>query len=215
MNRQQFRKLNVTLTKEDYQQAELSSESYKTCTNFLKKHNNFYGGHTNFVNKGIGHDYYIWCIAINALKKHILTKHNIKIEMWEDEFNIEKIVNIINKITPAEEDIAYVHKYVCNKYHIKIADKAYDIRTLLTKYNPTTGWDFMFSANKTDMRKNDVVLLFCIGTKKHINKIVFIGTILNSVIRQCPILKKGQLTKAGVVSRINNYLTTLGKHYTY
>lgn len=215
MSNTQFKKLNVTLTKEDYQRAKLFSDIQILCSNFLKTYNRPHKGSINFINNEIDHDYYIWYLSVMSFKRHLLQKNNIKIETWGDKFDTKRIINTINKKSLLKNDINYVYRYFCNKYHIKIQEKVYDIRTALTKLNPQSNWNFLFSVEKTKIRKNNVILLYCIGNKKHINKIIFSGTIPYKTIRQCSILKKGQPTIFGTINKINNYVTLLNKHYMY
>ena len=216
MSTTQFTTLDVTLTKEDYQRAKMYTDIQKLCLNFLAQHYTLQDS-MNFINTKIDHDYYIWCIAVIAFEKCL--PKNIQTKTWEKSFNIKRIIDIINRHSSIQRDIDYIHAYVCKENHIKIKngteEKVYDIRTALTKLEPKPNWNFLFAINKIDMRKNDIILLYCIGNKNYIHKIVFPGIILYTTIKQCPILRKGQTTKFGTINKIDNHVTTLNKHYIH
>ena len=219
MKTSQFTTLDVVLTKEDYQLAKIYADIQKLCRRFLDKHNKLHKNSMNFVNSEIDHDYYIWHVATTAFKRYLLKNKGVKVETWENNFNIYKVLNILNKTYVTEDNAAYVHNYFCNRYHIKIksitGETVYDIRAALTRFQPKSNWNFLFSIDKANVRNIDTVLLYCIGNKDYINKIIFSGLISHNIIKQCPILRKGQQTASGIINKTDNYVTTLNKHYIY
>ena len=213
----QFKTLDVKLTKKEYQLARMYADIQTLCSNFLTKNCSQYKNSINFINAEVDHDYYIRHIAVEVFKKSML--NSVEVETWENCFDIVKIVNILHNKSTVQKDVDYVRSYFCNKYHIKIKSGASeivcDVRTALTKLEPKPNWNFLFAIDKVNMRKNNTALLYCIGNKSYIHKIVFSGIVLYNTIKQCPILKKGQATAFGTINRIDNYVTTLNKDYIY
>ena len=219
MRATQFKKLDVVLTKEDCQQAKILSDLQVLCFNFLNIHGGAYKNTTGFMPYEMATDYHIWCVATTALKKQLSTNKKVIVKTWTDGFDLLKVVNIIKNKSCKNEDINYIHNYFCSNYHIKIrnnaGEKTYDIRTAFTKLKPHASWHFLFPLKKTKVRKNDTMLLYCIGNKNCINDIIFSGIVLYNTIKSCPVLKKGQVTSFGTTCKIDNYVTTLCKHYIY
>lgn len=219
MNAPQFKTLNVTLTKEDYEKAKMFADLKVLCFNFLGRYSRLQKNVTNFTNNEVDHDYYIRFIATFAFKKQLSKDKHTIVSTWEDAFDIVKVISILCDNLPSEEDIAYIYSYFCSQYHVKIKngekEMVLDIKTALTKLEPKINWNFLFSARKAETRENTTALLYCVGNKLNIRSVVFSGVISYNTVRQCPVLKKGQVTRFGTVNKIDNYVTTLSKDYVY
>jgi hypothetical protein len=174
----------------------------------------------------VSHDSFIGYITELAVKHYIQENYKdkkIKVTTWEDNFEIEKIINIIEANSTKEEDIKYVQEYFYDQYDLKLESIAntkiilIDIKTAFTKREPAENWNFMYPVIQAQKPGKDFMVLTYYVTNsdniEDVKKIVLIGYISEGTIRNCKIIKKGEKTRFGTLSQIDNYETELSVHY--
>lgn len=174
----------------------------------------------------VPHDSFIGYITELAVKKYIQEKYkdkNIKITTWEDNFEIEKIIKIIESNSTDKKDVEYIRDYFYDQYDLKLESSIktkiilVDIKTALTKKEPNKNWNFMYPVIQAQKPGKDFMILtyYVINSDnvEDVKKIILVGYLSEDTIRNCRIIKKGEKTRFGTISQIDNYETELSVHY--
>ena len=103
---------------------------------------------------------------------------------------------------------------------LKYADKYIfiDVKTALTQKEPSPRWNFMYPVIQANKIGKDYMLLtyYVVQDVKEVEslkKVIIVGYISEDIIKKCNIIKRGQKTRFGTKSQIDNYETELSVHY--
>ena len=213
--------IKFTLSKSLYNEAK-DFEAFRTlCKTFLISKGKGYDKFTM-----VSHDSFIGYITENVMKSELPNIYSDlihSIELWEDNFDLSRIKNIISKPeTCSEEDVNYVVDYFYDRYDLKINGKEVsilsDVKTALTKLTPSPSWNFLYpvvQANKDGKEAMILVYYVVLDLKElsSVNKLVLVGCTTPALVKQCKIIRAGERTRFGTISQIDNYETELSKHY--
>lgn len=196
-------------------------ETFRTnCKNFLNKHDLSFDKFTV-----VSHDSFVGYITEYLLRDYIATtyaSHGLVIDTWENKFDIKRILNIIHIASNDAQDIQYVRSYFYDQYDLKISkgdvNITIDIKSALTKLEPKSSWNFMYPAVQAQKCGKDYIILvyYIVENLQNIEslkKLAVIGYMSQDIIKKCPVVKSGTLTRFGTKSQIDNYETELAFHY--
>ena len=173
----------------------------------------------------VEHDSFIGYITEYAIKEYInesYQKDSIKVISWDAKFDIDRIKEIIDSSSYEEDDIKLIEKYFYDEYdlELKYADKYIfiDVKTALTQKEPNPRWNFMYPVIQANKIGKDYMLLtyYVVQDVKEVEslkKVIIVGYISEDIIKKCNIIKRGQKTRFGTKSQIDNYETELSVHY--
>lgn len=173
----------------------------------------------------VSHDSFIGYITEHLVKDYIIKNYSsigIDITSWEECFDIVKIRNIVTNNLDDEESKNYVRDYFYDSWDLKISFKniivKIDVKTALTSKNPSIRWNFMYPVIQANKDGKDCMVLsyYVVDSVKDIeslNKLVIVGYTTRKLINKCRIIKKGEKTRFGTISQIDNYETELSVHY--
>ena len=200
-----------------FEKAEAFSEFRERCKRYLD------GLGLNFDKfTVVDHDSYIGYISESVIKEYLkknIPYRDFEVLSWSDTCNMYEIYNAVYGNDPSMADM--VKEYFYDKCDLIVETPTktvyIDVKTALTKKQPTEQWDFMYpvvQANKEG--KDGAILAYCVyeGTdKKHIKKVIVAGYIENKTVKKCRIIRKGQRTKFNTISQTDNYETYLWRDY--
>ena len=171
----------------------------------------------------VSHDSFVGYITEYLISKHLKNINStLKIEIWEDQFDLREIIRVVKDKDYSPVSKALVVNYFYDKWDIKINNKEVlflsDVKTALTLKIPNEKWNFMYpviQANK--IGKDIMILVFYVVSDlknlKSIQDLYLIGYTTPETIIKCPIIKAGEKTIYGTTSQIDNYVTELSKDY--
>jgi len=212
--------LKIKLEKEIILKAHEHENLRNDCKDYLSKAGKNYDKFTM-----VSHDTFIGYITEWAIKNYIQKcgkDKEIEVTSWDDDYDIAKIKAIIKSNSVETKDIDYVQKYFYDEYDLKLFSPKntilIDIKTALTDKEPNNHWDFMYPVVQAQKPGKDYMVLtyYVTMTKNNpedFKKITLIGYISEETIRSCKIIKKGEKTRHGTISQIDNYETELALHY--
>ena len=170
----------------------------------------------------VEHDSFIGYISEYVIRQYIkdnLPQKNFKVISWEEYCDIMNIYNAVTKNDYSKAQL--VRDYFYDKFDICIVTPKrkinIDVKTALTKLEPTPNWDFLYPIIQAHKEGKDITILaYCIykAPNKYEIKIVdVIGYCDNKSISNCKVIKAGEITKHHTVSQIDNYETLLNRDY--
>ena len=200
-------------------EAESFSKFREDCKNYLSENGLNYDKFTV-----VNHDAIIGYISektiIDYLKKQ-LKGIDVTIESWEERSDLDKVKRIVK--TNNSKQAETVKDYFYDTYDICVTNSKgqelfIDIKTALTAKTPKENWNFMYPVVQAHKKGKDYMLLaYCVvGDIKEISSIdnlTIVGYITEEMIKKCKIIYKGQYTRFGTRSQINNYETELSRDY--
>ena len=210
--------LSIKLGEVDFKKAEAFSTFRENCKVYLTSVNKNWDKFTV-----VSHDSFIGYLTEMAIKQHLLAKYpEIKIESWEDQFDMKALIKIIKENKTDAESIDLVVKYFYDKWDLKILNNSIkilsDVKTALTEKEPNDNWNFLYPVIQASKEGKDLMILvyYVVNTIKDLrtfSKLILVGAITPEIIKTCDIIKAGEKTKFGTISQIDNYITKLNKNY--
>jgi len=212
--------IQVSLSRGLIDRAYAFSNLRAKCKSYLAKHNLDYDKFT-----AVSHDSFTGFISEYYVKNFLVTLYNntpIYVTTWEEQFDLKKINHILSQDSELKEDINYVKEFFYDRYDLVIENgrqKLYiDVKTALTRLNPTYKWSFLYPVIQAHKKGKDVMILVYFVVEdimypESLKEIVLAGFVTEEKIKKCSIIRKGEKTKFGTVSRIDNYITELSHNY--
>jgi hypothetical protein len=171
----------------------------------------------------VEHDSFIGYITEIVMGKYIEDNYkDVKVYTWEKEHNISEIISILKDKDFSEDSKSKVKEYFYDKWDIKISidNKIIlcDVKTALTKKEPNKYWEFLYPVIQANKQGKDIMLLvyYVVNDIKNIEslkKIVVVGAVKPEDIKKNDLIKKGEITRFGTKSQIDNYITKLSVDY--
>ena len=130
--------------KELFDKALSYSRFRQSCKEYLKKNNKDYDKFTK-----VDHDSAVGYISETLISNYLKLHYSeIKVNKWENNFDIKRIMNIVKFNSDSKNDLDYVVNYFYDKYdlHIKYYenDIYIDVKSALTKKTPSKSWTFLY-----------------------------------------------------------------------
>ncbi len=172
------------------------------------------------------HDSFTGYISEFYVKKilgELFKNSNIKIQTWDEQYDLKKINSILSKNSAEAKDIRYIKNYFYDSYDlalIKDEKQIYiDVKTAFTSLQPKSKWNFLYPVVQAHKKGKDIMILVYyvvedLTSPESLKELVLAGFITENTIKNCYIIKKGQKTKFGTLSHIDNYVTELSKDYS-
>lgn len=202
-----------------YEKAIKFNEFRKNCKNYLNNHKMNFDKFTI-----VDHDSIIGFVSESIVSDYIKnTYSNVEVFSWDDQFDIERITNIINNNSSVVEDIELVRDYFYDQWDLKLVFNGeillIDVKSAMTSKNPTKWWNFLYPKVQVDKKgKNGAILGYCVCDNikdiRTLNNFILIGYISMKDVSNCKIQYKGTLTRFGTVSQIDNYITEVSTGYS-
>jgi len=211
--------IKITLTAKDYDKAQEFSDFRELCKKYLSKVGKNWDKFTV-----VSHDSFIGYITENAIIKYLKEIYKtISIETWEEQFDMEKIKQIVGKGLTDDESIALVTSYFYDSWDIKIESQKFkvlsDVKTALTAKEPSSRWNFLYPVVQAEKGGKDIMILvyYVVASTNDLrsfSKLVLVGAITPERIKKCKIIRAGERTVFGTTSQIDNYITELSRDYS-
>jgi hypothetical protein len=163
----------------------------------------------------VSHDNEIGYISEKAFELYLKSNYpDIAVSSWENEFDIRKIISILNDNLTDQDSVNLVSKYFYDKYDLKLSYKdkniCIDVKTAKTEREPRTNWKFQYPKIQSDKPGKDyIVLIYCIYNKNEFIDTVIIGAMKHSNIKNYNLVKKGSINRNYAPSQTENYETDI------
>ncbi len=173
----------------------------------------------------VTHDSFIGYITEFLVKKHLEEEYSdkgIKVEAWDEQYDISKIKAIIKKNLTDKDSILYIKNYFYDRWDLQLTYNGQtvkiDVKTALTQKNPTDKWNFLYPVIQVNKEGKDSMILayYVVDSIKDITslkQLVIVGYTTQKLIKNCNIIKQGEKTRFGTISQIANYETELAIQY--
>jgi hypothetical protein len=190
------------------------------CKAYLAKHGIDYDKFTM-----VSHDGYIGFISEWILSQYLHNEFHEVIKngvSWEEGFDLRRIEEIIEKNSLDKTDIKYVKDYFYDNWDLMVSTQSAtykcDIKTALTAKDPQLNWNFLYPVIQAEKTGKDLMILIYYiyeGDDFHnLTGEVLIGATTYALIKKCHIIKKGEISRFGTKSQIDNYITELSRDYS-
>lgn len=206
-----------TLTSKEIENANQYQKFRNKCKSYLERHGIY---HDKFTITSF--DAYIAYVTEKFIANYLRDKYKGKIcvSKWSDQFNLEHIASIVNNDSNEPEDIERVSSYFYDSFDLYISTPidvifvriSIDVKTAITKKSPNNSWDFLYPAIQAQKGGKDaVVLVYYVADDDNdpstLRELKIVGYLEENEIKRCPVVKKGEKTKHGTTSQIDNYET--------
>ena len=166
------------------------------------------------------HDSYLGYFTEQVLKEYISSTFdlkNYKLETWADNFDLNKIKDIVYNCKTNVENVKYVQSYFYDKYDLKLSNNIkeikIDIKTAETTKTPTNHWNFLYPVVQANQKNKDLIILcYYVKNTSNLNdlkNIVIAGYMFENDICNYEIIHANQYTIRHTKSQIDNYNTQL------
>lgn len=169
------------------------------------------------------HDSYLGYFTEHVVKDYICSNielNDYRVVMWEYQFDLDKIKEIVQDPNPTNDDIKYVQTYFYDSYDLKLTDGKneirLDVKTAETMKTPSLNWNFLYPVVQAQKSGKDFTIL-CYYVKETKNledlkDITIVGYITQKDICSSDVIHANEYTKQHTKSQIDNYNTSL-KNY--
>lgn len=171
----------------------------------------------------VEHDSIVGFVSEEIVLNHLKTTYpNISVSGWDDQFDLDRIKNIIENKSQEEEDIDYVKTYFYDQWDLKIttskSELFVDVKSASTAKSPSGSWNFLYPKVQVEKDgKDGAILGYCVVTNPKdistLQSFELVGYIPIKSVSNCKLQLKGTLTRFGTVSQIDNYITELSRDY--
>lgn len=112
----------------------------------------------------VSHDSFVGYLSEKVFISFLQQKFpHFKISSWEGQFDMRKIINIINTKDKSDESINLVIEYFYDKWDVKIEHNGTtvycDVKTALTRKEPSGNWNFLYPVIQANKLGKDVSVL--------------------------------------------------------
>ena len=209
--------IKTKLTESLLKKSENFSNFREQCKIYLWKYDLNYDKFTITDN-----DSSLWYLTEYFMKQYIMESFpGAKVESWEDQYDIERLINIVKSQSDSVNDIKYIKEYFYDRRDLKIDYlwKSYylDVKTAITKLNPNNRRNFLYPVVQANKEWKDyMILCYYVTTDLSIDSfkhLVVVWYTTEEIIKTCNIIKAWEITSHWTTSQIDNYETLLSKHY--
>lgn len=211
--------LKIDIPKEVKKAAESFENFRGRCKTYLAKNGADYDKFTV-----VSHDSYIGYISEWLIREYVQKEFSTSLKecrTWEEGFDIGRIEKIITEGSSAKNDIDYVKEYFYDEWDLFVSTNKgsfkCDVKTALTKKEPKENWNFLYPVVQAEKEGKDLmILVYYVYTEDDFHdlaKEVLIGAITYELIKNCEIIKKGEVSRFGTTSQTDNYITELARDY--
>lgn len=167
----------------------------------------------------VDHDTFIAEITETVLAEYLRKEHKVRVDRWEDDFNLDRIHRIISEKARDRESVNYLSYFFYDRWDLRIRLDGKvlfaDVKTALTTKAVKPNWKFLIPKVQVERSGKDLfILAYLIGTVEKPEAIEVIGACSPSVVRKQELIGSGSQTEHGTTSRISNYTTTIGVDYS-
>lgn len=206
----------ISLSKELIQRAKAASYLREKCKIYLKERDLGFDKFTI-----VSHDSFTGFLSEYFMKAFFLEyfkNSGIRVGTWEENFDIREINRILSTNSRAKEDEKYIKDFFYDPYDLQLSKKGkhinIDIKTALTHLIPTKKWNFLYPVVQAHKKGKDLMILAYyvvedIRFPESLKRIMIAGFMDGKEIIKCKKIRKGEKTRYGTISQIDNYITQL------